>query len=450
DLKKIIERLTHAGTKKVRVAVADIDGVLRGKYLHIDKFTSALESTFGFCNVVFGWDINDICYDNTKYTGWHSGYPDALVQVAPETERAVPWDNHVPFFLGEFVNSDLSPLTICPRQTLKRVVEKARQMGFTAKNGMEFEWFNFRETPKNLEAKGYIHLEPLTPGMFGYSLIRSGQEREYFNALMDELTEFGIPIEGLHTETGPGVYEAAICFSDALESADRATLFKTATKDIAARFGIMPSFMAKWHQTLPGCSGHMHQSLWNENGENIFYDAKDEHHMSAAFKSYIAGQVKLLPEMLPFFAPTINSYKRLVDGYWAAVKPSWGIDNRTVSHRVILGSEKSTRVEVRISGSDVNPYLSLAASLAAGLWGIEQGLTLDKPPVRGNAFSESHAEHLPRNLMDATRRLKESRTARIILGDELVDHFVATREWEWRQFQDAITDWETKRYFEIV
>ena len=450
DFKKILERLEHANVKKVKVAVADIDGVLRGKYLHFDKFAAAADSGFGFCNVVLGWDSADVCYDNVKYTGWHSGYPDQLVQLDPATERNVPWDNNVPFFLGHFVKSDLSPLDICPRQTLRRVIERAEAMGFTAKNGMEFEWFNFRETAQSLDEKGYIRPEPITPGMFGYSLIRAGQERDYFNALMDELTAFGVPIEGLHTETGPGVYEAAILYSGALESADRATLFKAGAKDIAARFGIMPSFMAKWNASLPGCSGHMHQSLWNANGENAFYDAAEAHRMSSTFKSYLAGQLKLLPELLPFFAPTVNSYKRLVDGYWAPVKPTWGIDNRTVSHRVIPGSEKSTRLEVRVSGSDVNPYLSVAASLAAGLYGIENKLKLEDAPVKGSAYTESSVPRLPHNLLDATRRLSDSKVAREILGADLVEHFVATREWEWRQFQDAVTNWETRRYFEII
>jgi glutamine synthetase len=450
DFRKTLERLEHANVKKVKVAVCDIDGVLRGKYLHFDKFAAAADSGFGFCNVVLGWDSADVCYDNVKYTGWHSGYPDQLLQLDPTTERSVPWDNNVPFFLGHFVKSDLSPLEICPRQVLRRVVERAEAMGFSPKNGMEFEWFNFRETAQSLDEKGYIRPEPITPGMFGYSLIRAGQEREYFNALMDELTAFGVPIEGLHTETGPGVYEAAILYSDALESADRAVLFKAGVKDIAARFGIMPSFMAKWNAALPGCSGHMHQSLWNSNGENVFHDASDPYRMSSTFKSYLAGQLQLLPELLPFFAPTVNSYKRLVDGYWAPVKPTWGIDNRTVSHRVIPGSEKSTRLEVRISGSDVNPYLSIAASLAAGLYGIERRLRLEDAAVKGSAYTESPAPRLPRNLLDATRRLAESEIAREILGEAFVEHFVATREWEWRQFQDAVTDWETKRYFEII
>ncbi|HNA79603.1 MAG TPA: glutamine synthetase, partial [Turneriella sp.] len=185
-------------------------------------------------------------------------------------------------------------------------------------------------------------------------------------------------------------------------------------------------------------------------GDNAFYDSKDANRMSDTFRSYLAGQLKLLPELLPFFAPTVNSYKRLVDGYWAPVKPTWGIDNRTVSHRVIPGSEKSTRLEVRVSGSDVNPYLSVAASLAAGLYGIENKLKLEDAPVKGSAYTESSVPRLPHNLLDATRRLSDSKVAREILGADLVEHFVATREWEWRQFQDAVTDWETRRYFEII
>ena len=175
--------------------------------------------------------------------------------------------------------------------------------------------------------------------MFGYSLLRMNHSREYFNALMDELGAFGIPIEGLHTETGPGVYEAAIVFSGALEAADRALLFKTGAKEIGARFGIMPSFMAKWSQQYPGCSGHLHQSL-SDGQRNLFHDARGRHGMSKLFESYLAGQVAFLMEFAPMFWPTVNSYKRLVDGFWAPVKPTWGVDNRTASFRVIAGAPR--------------------------------------------------------------------------------------------------------------
>jgi len=450
-MNSVLEKIQKSDTKKVKVAVTDMDGVLRGKYLNKEKFLSAASSNFGFCNVVFGWDSSDVCYDNVNYTGWHTGYPDALVKLDLSTERNVPWDGNVPFFLGEFVHTDGKPLEICPRQVLKRVLAKAEKMGFRVMNGMEFEWFNFSETAKSLQEKKYHSPEPITPGMFGYSVLRGSLNKDFMNALMDEMESFRIPLEGLHTETGPGVLEAAIQYTDALESADRAALFKTSAKEIGYRFQIMPTFMAKWNNKLPGCSGHMHQSLWNPAGDkNFFYDEKDPMKMSATYKSYLAGILKLMPEVLPFYAPTINSYKRLVDGYWAPTKATWGVDNRTVACRVIPGSSKSTRLEVRIPGSDVNPYLSIATAIACGLYGIEKGLKLDSAPVVGSAYKESTVERLPRNLMLATERLAASTAAREILGESFVNHFVKTREWEWRQYQDAVTSWELERYFEII
>jgi glutamine synthetase len=445
----VLDQLRKSGAEKVKVAVTDVDGVLRGKYLHKDKFFSAADGGFGFCNVVFGWDSGDVCYDNSAYTGWHSGYPDAMARVDLATLRRVPWDGDVPFFLADFVDAQGAPLGVCPRQLLKGVLARAEKAGFTAKCGLEFEWFNFQETPQSLAAKGHANPTPLTPGMFGYSVVRMAQNRPFFAALMDELRVFGIPLEGLHTETGPGVFEAAIQFSDALEAADRGVLFKTAAKEIGQRFGIMPTFMAKWNSQLPGCSGHTHQSLWSGE-KNVFHDEKDPLKMSGTFKSYLAGLLHCLPEILPFFAPTVNSYKRLVDGYWAPTKVTWGIDNRTVAFRVILGSPKSTRVEVRVPGSDINPYLAIAASLAAGLYGIAKELPLTAAPVKGSAYLAEGATRLPRTLQEATQRLSDSAIAREILGETFVDHFVRTRVWEWRQFQDAVTDWELRRYFEVI
>jgi glutamine synthetase len=316
---------------------------------------------------------------------------------------------------------------------------------------MEFEWFNFRETPQSLAAKGYASPEPLTPGMFGYSLLRASQNQPFFAALMDETRAFGVPVEGLHTETGPGVFEAALLHGPALEAADRAVLFKSSAKEIGHRFGIMPSFMAKWNATLPGCSGHTHQSLWDpEWKKNLFHDEKDPNKMSDVFRSYIAGQLLCLPEILPMFAPTINSYKRLVDGYWAPTKVTWGLDNRTTALRVIPGSSKSTRLETRVPGSDVNPYLAVAACVASGLYGVQKKLKLKDLPIQGSAYTESSAERLPRNLFDAATRMAESKLARELFGDVFVEHFTQSRLWEWRQFQDSVTSWELQRYFEII
>ena len=437
------------GHGKVKVAVSDIDGILRGKYLHRDKFFAAADSGFGFCDVVFGWDSHDACYDNTQVTGWHHGFPDALARIDLDTARHVPWDGGVPFFLGEFVDADGSPFAVCPRQTLKRVLKRAEKLGFAPMAGMEFEWFNFAETPQSWAAKRGVGPEPITPGMFGYSLLRMADQRGFFNALMDDMAAFGVPIEGLHTETGPGVYEVAITFSEALEAADRAILFKTGAKEIGKRYGVMPSFMAKWNAALPGCSGHIHQSL-SDGRKNLFFDAKASRSMSKLFESYLAGQVACLMEFAPMFWPTINSYKRLVDGFWAPVKPTWGIDNRTASFRVIAGAPKSTRLETRCPGADVNPYLAMAAVIAAGLHGVEQGLKLTAPPITGTNQGAEHIPRAPRSLIRSVQNFKASSIARDWLGDTFVDHFAATREWEHRQWQDAVTDWEMKRYFEII
>ena len=448
-----ITALRQSGANKVKVACSDIDGILRGKYLHKDKFFGAAEpypqGGFGFCDVVFGWDSSDQCYDNAQVTGWQHGFPDALARVDLATARRVPWDDQVPFFLGDFVNADGSPYAVCPRQTLKRVLKRAEKLGLLPMAGMEFEWFNFAETPQSWADKRGVGPTSLTPGMFGYSLLRMADNKPFFNALMDEMLAFGVPIEGLHTETGPGVYEVAITFSEALEAADRAILFKTGAKEIGKRFGIMPSFMAKWNQALPGCSGHIHQSL-SDGKKNVFYDAKRPNAMSTVFESYLAGQVACLMEFAPMFWPTVNSYKRLVDGFWAPVKPTWGLDNRTASFRVIAGSPKSTRLETRCPGADVNPYLAMAAVIAAGLHGVEQGLKLTTPPITGTNQGAENTPRAPRSLIQSTQNFKVSTIARDWFGDTFVDHFAATREWEHRQWQDAVTDWELKRYLEII
>lgn len=444
-----LDKLRKSGAAKVKVAVSDIDGILRGKLLHIDKFMGAVEGGFGFCDVVFGWDVHDVTYDNTSVTGWQHGFPDALARIDLNTARTVPWDDDVPFFLGDFVNADGSPFPVCPRQTLKRVLARAEKLGFQAMCGMEFEWFNFRETPHTWAEKKGLPPEPITPGMFGYSILRMSDNPGFFNALMDEMLAFNVPIEGLHTETGPGVYEAAISFSTALEQADRSILFKTGAREIGKRFGIMPSFMAKWSPLYPGCSGHIHQSL-SDGKANLFYDADAPRRMSALFESYLAGQLACMMEFGPMLWPTVNSYKRLVDGFWAPVKPTWGMDNRTASFRVLAGSPKATRLETRCPGSDVNPYLAMAAVLAAGLYGVEKGLKLTTPPITGTNVGGENVPRAPRTLIETTRIFRESQIARDWLGDTFVDHYAATREWEWRQWQDAVTDWELRRYFEII
>lgn len=448
---EIIQQLAADKAEKVKLAVTDIDGILRGKVISFEKFISIAEKGFGFCDVVFGWDAADSAYDNAAVTGWHTGYPDAVATIDLQTFRQVPWENDLPFFLADFSNEKNGLAAVCPRALLKQITAQAKKTGYIPYFSQEFEWFNFIDNKEELYKNNFRNPQPITPGMFGYSILRASQEGNYFHDLFDSLKKINVPLEGIHTETGPGVYEAAILYSEILEAADRAVIFKSSVKEIAHRHGIIASFMAKWNENLPGCSGHVHQSLWSANGkENLFFDKKNKTGMSALMESYIAGQLHCLPFILPMYAPTINSYKRLVEGAWAPTTLTWAMDNRTTALRVLAGSAGSTRLETRVVGSDSNPYLAMAACLASGLHGIKNKLKLKTPPTKGSGYADTKNGTLPKNLWEATQAMKESSVAKELFGEKFVNHFAATREWEWRQFSKVVTDWELKRYFEII
>jgi len=448
--KQVLQALADVHAEKVKVAITDIDGVLRGKVISIEKFLSIAEKGFGFCDVVFGWDAGDVAYDNAKITGWHTGYPDTTASVDVQTFRQVPWENGIPFFLADFSNA-ANVKNICPRTLLKKIKKQAEDAGYVPYFSQEFEWFNFIDNRDELYKNDFRNPQPMTPGMFGYSVLRASQQGSYFHDLFDSLKKFDVPLEGIHTETGPGVYEAAILYSEILEAADRAVLFKTGAKEIAHHHGLIASFMAKWNENLPGCSGHVHQSLWTADKKtNLFYDKKSKTAMSALMESYIAGQLHCLPHILPMYAPTINSYKRLVEGAWAPTTLTWAVDNRTTALRVLSGSSTSTRLETRVVGSDSNPYLAMAGCLASGLYGIKNKLKLKTAATIGNGYADKKNGVLPRNLWEASQTMKESPVAKELFGEQFVAHFTGTREWEWKQFAKVVTDWELKRYFEII
>jgi glutamine synthetase len=448
---EIMKLLKERDTQKVKLAVTDIDGVLRGKVISMEKFTLIVEKGFGFCDVIFGWDAGDIAYDNAAITGWHTGYPDANAVVDATTFRTIPWEGDMPFFLADFCDEAGNDLPVCPRRLLKKVIKQATDEGYKPYFSQEFEWFNLIDNTNELYEGKFRDVKPITQGMFGYSILRASQQSKYFNNLFDLLKKFDVPLEGLHTETGPGVYEAAILYAETLEAADRAVLFKTGVKQIAHQHGILPTFMAKFSENLPGCSGHVHQSLWSASGKkNFFYDGSTETKMSALMESYIAGQLHCMPHILPMYAPTVNSYKRLVEGAWAPTTLTWAIDNRTTALRALPGSHTSTRLETRVVGSDANPYLAMAGCLASGLYGIKKNLKLQTPPTKGSGYNDKSNGTLPKNLWEATQNMKQSAIAKELFGDAFVSHFIATREWEWRQFSKVVTEWELKRYLEII
>lgn len=443
--RKLVESSDHS---HIKVGVFDMDGVMRGKYMSKDKFLSALDEGFGFCDVVLGWDVKDQLYDNVRYTGWHTGYPDALIRILPSSCRRLPFEDNMLFFLGEF-SADAE--SICPRGVLRRVLEKAKAMGVEIFSGFEYEFFVFNETPHSVREKNYQNMQPLAPAEFGYSVIRNSVESETYQGILKLAEDMDFPIEGLHEETGPGVLEAAIAYSGALDSADKAALFKTFTKISLQKQNKMATFMARWSPDYPGQSGHIHVSLKDDKEQSLFYDASQPDNMSDTMRYFAAGQQKLMAEFLAMIAPTINSYRRLIPGFWAPTDASVGVDNRTCAIRIIPGNEKSQRLEYRIAAADANPYVILAAVIASGLWGIENKAEIESM-VTGSAYDQTFPDYLklPETLWDAAQKFKQSTIARDYFGDEFVDHFAASREWEEREFRKHISQWELERYFEII
>jgi glutamine synthetase len=444
DARRIVR---ERGLAHVKVGVHDIDGVLRGKYLHVDKLNSALEGGMGFCDVVMGWDTYDQLYDNVDFTGWHTGYPDATVRILPATCREIATEPGNLIFLCEFADKAEE---ICPRGVLRRVLARAKKLGFEVRVGFEYEFFVFAETAHSIRDKGYRNLRPITPGFFGYSMLRNSVLSDWYRDLLAMCETMDMGIEGLHTETGAGVIEAALRVAEGLEAADRAALFKLFTKVLAQKRDWLATFMAKWSKDWPGCGGHMHMSLWKD-GKPAFFEVMAAHRMSRTMRQFVGGQQALMPELLAMVAPTVNSYRRLIPGFWAPTVSTWGVENRTTALRVIGGAAKSTRVEYRVAAADANPYLALAAAIGSGLWGLEHKLDPGEP-IQGNSYEQKHPAkwQLPRTLMEAAGRLKASKAARDLFGDAFVDHYSATREWEEREFRKAITEWELDRYMEII
>lgn len=436
--------------KNIKLAVVDMDGILRGKYVNTKKFLSALDKGFGFCNVIFGWDSDDVLYDKDSFTGWRDGFTDATAHIDPITMRILPTeDKQSIIFLADFSESEAA--AVCPRSILKKILERLDGLGYSATAACEFEFFLFNETPKTARDKNFNNLEPITPGNFGYSVLRNSSHAHLYHEIMNLTEEMGMSLEGLHTETGAGVLEAAIEHSDALRAADNAAFFKTFVKVWAQQRNMMAGFMAKWSSKYPGQSGHIHISLQKKDGSSAFFDQNKTDGMSDVMRWFIGGQQKLMPKVLAMVAATCNSYTRLIPGFWAPTAASWGLDNRTCAIRAIPGTAKSQRVEYRVSAADINPHLALAAALGSGIWGIENKIE-PLEAVTGNAYEiDFPAElQLPRTLTQAAEQFKNSKATRDLFGDVFVDHYAYTREWEDQQQRRAITDWQLNRYFEII
>lgn len=440
------------------LGLADIDGVLRGKFVSARKLRSLRAKDGGFCDCVFGWDMDDALYEGfgeRAVTGWHSGFPDARYRLVGASERALP-EGGAPYFVGEFASDSGGDHPLCPRTLLRRVLARAAAQGLAVRAGLEYELFVFKETPASVREKGFRNLEPVTPGNFGYSVLRAAAGAEVFEALLRYCEDFRMPLEGLHCETGPGVWEGALEAAEGLEAADRAILFKTFSKAFFQQRGLMATFMAKWCMDYPGQSGHYHFSLLNAQGENVFASQPPGAPLGDEVRWALGGLCAYVPEFLAMLAPTVNSYTRLVRGAWAPTASTWGVDNRTAAFRFVPGRGEDTsaqRIECRVGGADANPYLVSAATLGAALLGIEQRL---EPPaaVAGNAYDVEddlpEERRFPPTLRDAAARVRASGAARELFGDAFVDHFARSRLWEAQQGERHVNSWQLARYFEIV
>jgi glutamine synthetase len=435
----------------VKIGGPDFDGIFRGKRLPLDVFLDGIEHGYAQGDVLFGWDIAEQLVPGLRFTNWDTGYADLRMLPDLATFRPVPWEPGVATVICDFRAESGEPVAVAPRTVFRRVLDHAAAMGYRAELALEYEFRIWREDQRTLREKHWRGLTPLSPTTSCYSLARATGDEFIVGRLRRQMDAHGVPIEGYNREHGEGMYEMNIRHAPGLEAADRALLFRNGTKELCLLEGLTASFMAKPFAEEDGNSGHLHQSLWTLAGDNAFYDPTAEHHLSDVFRSYVAGVLRTLPEFMALYAPNVNSYKRFVAGSWAPTVAAWGIETRTPSLRVIAGSPRTTHLENRVPGSDVNPYLAMAASLAGGLHGIERELT-PPPSIRANAYDlpEDLAPRLPRTLDAAVERFDESELARSWFGDAFVDDYVTMRRWELQQYQAAVTEWERDRYFDTL
>lgn len=460
DIAAIKQLVEEGKIEYVKVGAADIEGVYRGKRVAAKFFLDSLADGFAQCDVLFGWDIAENVLPNLKFSNWERGFADVVMKPDLATFAPVPWEENVYSCICDLWSEHGERVTISPRYVLNNLIERTRSMGFEPMSASELEFRFFRENQVSLREKDFgPNLTPLNPGMNCYAISQASADDQLLGRIARMMRDHGVEIEGYNREHGPGMYEMNIHYSDALTAADRTMLFKTGVKEICHQMDYTVSFMAKWNDQEDGSSGHSHMSLWDSNRErNVFWDESAEGHMSTTMRQFLAGVLSKLPEFMVLYAPVINSYKRYIEGTWAPLNTTWGMDNRTCSVRVINNGRRAIRIENRVPGADANFYLVFSAMLASGLYGIERKLEL---PARldGNAYDpatvtkaieDGRIQALARNLTGATRLFESSDVAKEYLGTDFVEHFAATRRWEVKEYEKAVTNWDRRRYLELI
>jgi glutamine synthetase len=426
----------------VVVAFTDMQGRLLGKRLHAEFFVEETEADHPVegCNYLLALEMEMDPVPGYEIASWEQGYGDFAIRPDLATLRRIPWLEATALVLGDVQWHDGSPVQPSPRQVLRAQIERAAKLGFTPMMGSELEFYLLKETFAEAHANGYTGLTPSVPYILDYHILATTYDEPLLRAIRNGMHSAGMRVETSKGEAWPGQQEVNFRFSDALTMADNHAIYKNGAKEIAFLNGCSISFMAKPFEDWIGNSCHIHSSLFRGD-EPAFADD------DALFGQWLGGQIACAKELAVFFAPTINSYKRYAAGSWAPTTLAWGHDNRTCGFRVV-GHGKTRRVETRIPGGDVNPYLAFAAMIASGLHGIEQGLE-PPPPLQGNAY-ESDAARFPSTLREAIAALEQGSMARAAFGDQVVDHYLNYARTEQGLFDRFVTDWERKRYFERI
>ena len=431
------------------VAFADMQGRLMGKRVQGQAFLNgAIDHGAHFCTYLLGTDMEMNTPDGFALMNWETGYGDWIAEPLWDTMRVVPWLEGTAIVLADAFDHHGVEIPITPRTLLKRQVERAAGMGFSVQAGSEFEYYLLTDTYEDAHRKGYVDLERFGYYNEDYHLLQGTKAEPIHRRLRNQMTEAGIPVEFSKGEAAPGQHEVNIHYSDVLEMADRSVLFKHGAKEIAWLNGFGLTFMAKPDHTWTGSSGHLHMSLWDPAVKKaLFHDAKGKPYgMSRTMRHFLGGMMKLSRELAIFVAPNVNSYKRYAVASWAPVNVVWGHDNRTTGFRIV-GEGDGLHIENRFPGGDMNPYLTYAAVVGAGLWGIEHEV---EPPDEyvGNGYVATGCDRMPRALHEAIRELEASEAAVEILGRDVVDHYLNMARVEQETYDAVVHPWDRERYLE--
>ncbi len=432
----------------VLVCLVDMQGRLMGKRFHARNFIEHSWQETHCCNYLLATDLEMATPDGYAATSWRAGYGDYVMKPDLETLRTVPWLEGTVMVLCDVLDHHThAEVPHSPRAVLKRQIVRLAELGYTAKAATELEFFLFEKSFDEIRKGGFRDLAPISAYNEDYHILQTTKEEAVMRPLRNHLFAAGIPIENSKGEAEAGQEELNIRFADAMDCADYHSIAKHATKEIAWQQGHAVTFLPKWHHERTGSSSHVHQSLWNADGTSAFYDKKAELGMSETMRHYMAGLIKYAPEYTYFLAPYVNSYKRFSKATFAPTKTVWSVDNRTAGFRLCGADTKGVRVECRIGGSDLNPYLAIAAQLAAGIKGLEDKLELPKPTT-GDVYETKSAKRIPHSLRDATDTLRKSALLREAFGNGVIDHYVRAAEWEQEEFDRVVTDYEIARGFE--